>query len=446
MCAIVQRCCALDSQAFRVCEGKGFELMIDTVLEIAKKHKGAPFPARELLPSATTVSTSVTNQAKALRKISVLKLKKILRTRGVCISVDGWTEDYTKTKFVQFIIHYIQDCILKEELITISEFDATKSQTAGAVRDFVFKTLADICISEEECADVTYITDAAATMITAFRVPNRTILERVSCACHMLNTCLQNSVNRKPNSQFKLSDERVPISTLIQSCKSLVTYCKQAYLSRRLSVAPVQAVETRWNSNLDMLVSIMRLYPELKDILQGRDERNRLPGPVDFLRAVVELLRPFKTATLALESSSMPTIHLVVPFFIKIRTHVSQPISEEFRYLLQYSALVAYQKQLKKVCDAKLVVDELHKAAVFLNPAMKGLLMYPTAEQSAIINGVQKMCGTTSFSFSSEHRSLPFSSVKKIAIAFRSFPFSFSFFWKMWIWFPVYRTVLCSAV
>ncbi|GAU92878.1 hypothetical protein RvY_04902 [Ramazzottius varieornatus] len=81
--------CALNSRAFRVCEGKGFELMIDTVLGIARKHKGAPFPARELLPSAATVSTSVTNQAKALRTISVPKLKKILTTRGVYISLDG---------------------------------------------------------------------------------------------------------------------------------------------------------------------------------------------------------------------------------------------------------------------------------------------------------------------------------------------------------------------
>ncbi|GAU90429.1 hypothetical protein RvY_02846-2 [Ramazzottius varieornatus] len=63
------------------------------------------------------------------------------------------------------------------------------------------------------------------------------------------------------------------------------------------------------------------------------------------------------------------------------------PVTDQLPYL---------QKQLKKVCDAKLVVDELHKAAVFFNPAMKGPLMYPTAEQNAIISGVRKMCGTTS--------------------------------------------------
>ncbi|GAU92879.1 hypothetical protein RvY_04903 [Ramazzottius varieornatus] len=139
------------------------------------------------------------------------------------------------------------------------------------------------------------------------------------------------------------------------------------------------AVERRWNSNLDMLDSIIRL----EEILQERDETNRLPGPVDFLRTVAKLLRPFKTATLALViEHSYDTPGRT----IKIRAHVSQPISEEFRDLPQYSALVASQKQLKKVCDVKLVDGELHKAAVFLNPAMKGLLMYPTAEQSAIIN------------------------------------------------------------
>lgn len=280
--------------------------------------------------------------------------------------------------------------------------------------------LADLSISEAECADVTFITDAAANMVAAFRVSNRTVMKRITCACHMLNTCLQNAVNRKPNSHFRLDDEGVPILHLIQSCKALVTYCKQTYISGRLSIAPVQAVETRWNSNLDMLDSIIRLYPEFENVLQERNERNRLPGPVDFLRAVAELLRPFKQATLALESSSSPTIHLVVPYFIKIRTHVSQPISEEYRDLPQYGALVAYQvssnsglsalyifkiiyklfsalqKQLKKVCDAKLVVDELHKAAVFLNPAMKDLLMYPPAEQATIVKYVRERCGTTS--------------------------------------------------
>ncbi|GAU90498.1 hypothetical protein RvY_02904 [Ramazzottius varieornatus] len=74
--------------------------------------------------------------------------------------------------------------------------------------------LDDLSISEAKCADVTFITDAAATMVAAFRVPNRTVMKCITCACHVLNTCLQNAANQKPNSQFKLDDEGPPIFTL----------------------------------------------------------------------------------------------------------------------------------------------------------------------------------------------------------------------------------------
>ena len=200
-------------------------------------------------------------------------------------------------------------------------------------------------MKEEDCKK-TFVTDAAANMIAAFRLPNRAPLKRINCACHMLNTCLVNAVNRRENSKFRLTDVGLPVLKMIQDCRALVTHCKQRYLHRRLSVAPVQAVDTRWNSNVDMLESIIRLYPELEVILQERNEGLRLPSPVEFLQAVAGLLRPFKRVTLALSAASTPTLYLVVSHFMELQEHVKQLIANEYQDLPQYAALVAYQVKI----------------------------------------------------------------------------------------------------
>ena len=117
----------MDSRAFRECEGDGFQLVINTAMNIARKHKGALFKASELLPSAVTVSAHVTKQADSLRKVTIPKIKEILTTVGGCICLDGWSEDYTKTKYIGYTVHYIRDGVLEEELLSISEYDEQKS-------------------------------------------------------------------------------------------------------------------------------------------------------------------------------------------------------------------------------------------------------------------------------------------------------------------------------
>ena len=135
------------------------------------------------------------------------------------------------------------------------------------IRDFISQKLSEFSVTEEDVKNVTFVTDSAANMIKAFNMSSRPKLDRISCACHMLNTCFQNFVKQNKKSEFLLPKEAEPVLKLLKECKLLITYLKQAYLYRRLSVAPVQACETRWNSNIDMLDSIIRLYPELETIL-----------------------------------------------------------------------------------------------------------------------------------------------------------------------------------
>ena len=61
----------------------------------------------------------------------------------------------------------------------------------------------------------------------------------------MLNTCFQNFVNQNKKSESLLPKEVEPVLKLFKECKLLISYLKQAYLYRHLSVVPVQACETR---------------------------------------------------------------------------------------------------------------------------------------------------------------------------------------------------------
>ena len=206
-------------------------------------------------------------------------------------------------------------------------------------------------MEEEDCKALTFVTDGAANMIKAFSLAGQIKLDRINCACHLLNTCFQNFFNPNVNSGFCCPKEAEPILKLFTECRALITYLKHAYLYRRLSVAPVQACTTRWNSNIDMLDSIVRLYPELEVILREKDIPEKLPSPVEYIQAVDDFLRPLKTTTKALEGSKVPAIHLVVPHFLTVKEHLNSPLPVEHQNLVYYNTLRVFQVDNLSFCE-----------------------------------------------------------------------------------------------
>ena len=156
---------------------------------------------------------------------------------------------------------------------------------------------------------------------------------------------------------FAAPKEADLILKLFTECRAHVTYLKHAYLYRRLSVALVQACTTRWNSNIDMLDSIVRLYPELEVFPSEKDVRKRLPGPVESIQAVADFLRPLKTATKALEGSKVSATHLVVPHSLTVSEHLNSPLLVEQRNLAQYNALKVFQVGNLSSCENIYRVD-----------------------------------------------------------------------------------------
>ncbi|KAF4028534.1 hypothetical protein GN244_ATG19803 [Phytophthora infestans] len=116
----------------------------------------------------------------------------------------------------------------------------------------------------------------------------------IACADHKIATVLTtvlcktteviNGVRSKPFYKFR---ERVPeVFNLIDACKELVRYIKQADLQAELSKTLKQENVTRWGSNYRKLSSVFEMYDELA-AAKVRDESFLLER-----HRLTELLKP----------------------------------------------------------------------------------------------------------------------------------------------------------
>ncbi|OWA52908.1 putative Transposable element Hobo transposase [Hypsibius exemplaris] len=230
---------------------------------------------------------------------------------------DMWSEDYNKTAFLSLTYHSATAGKLWKQLLYCAEYDCSKKKSGLDIRNFLFDRLQSFAISEQQCEDVVFVTDAGANMVKAFNPldkdnAGRPRIERITYAGHKLNTALTNCFNTKSKSDFCVPPAAMPMVKLVEDCKKLVSHCKQAYIARVLSKKLIAACPTRWNTNLDMVDSIRENFSELEVVLRARDEANFLPFNKELLDDFAQLLQPFQTATLLLSADKKSTLHLVV--------------------------------------------------------------------------------------------------------------------------------------
>ncbi|OQV17353.1 hypothetical protein BV898_08602 [Hypsibius exemplaris] len=129
--------------------------------------------------------------------------------------------------------------------------------------------------------------------------------------------------------------------------------------------------------------SIRDIYTEVECVLRTRNELEFLPAGKELLDEFARFLKPFKDATLALSADKTPTLHLVALHYFSIIQHVNN-----FESTVS-PALTVLCIHAKKVVTAKLVLDDIHKVAVFLNPATRHLPTFTELEKPAIISLVR---------------------------------------------------------
>jgi len=256
-----------------------------------------------------------------------------------------------------------------ERIIATREFDPELRHTGVNIMQAVTSILADFSI---DLSKVVFVTDRGANILAAMKD-----FKHISCSDHMLNTVL--------TILFDSLDGCPRIKALVTGSKELVRYFKKAGLMRHLKTSLKQEVSTRCNTMFYLLESVLKNYDEVQHILTTRNEGYRMAA-VDkaLLELVVAFLEVFKAASLDLEATARPTLHLPLPWFYKIQQHCKFEESSD-------DEMDTLKKKAMELLSCKFRLEPLHHVATALNPKMKSMKMLPVCERDTVLETLRSM-------------------------------------------------------
>ena len=153
-------------------------------------------------------------------------------------------------------------------------------------------------------------------------------VEHLRCAAHVLNLVVGEALKKKKD----LKIFRNLAATTRNSTKLLATLEELSLVFKEKFVRPIMDVETRWNSTFDMgnvllalRKSVTALQQDYASSLDTRIEESNW----EELQFLVDLLSPFKDATVILSGSSYITVPTINSIFAELGVHL---LSEKYNF------------------------------------------------------------------------------------------------------------------
>jgi hypothetical protein len=222
--------CCKDLKPFNTFESDSFINLSQKLVNLGANY--GRFDVKSVLPSHKYVSNEVNDVYENL--MSKLK-NKIKNITYFGITTDHWTHNNSSKNYLTITLQYIKSYEIKCRVIaTIS----VKNKTSEATKQKVFEILGKFCQKYEPV----FVTDNA--LKCAFKE-----YEWIPCSGHNMNLVLKHTFD-------ELKKEENSISSLIETSKELVRYGKKSGINNQLNTTLKQAIETRFDSVVDMLMSI----------------------------------------------------------------------------------------------------------------------------------------------------------------------------------------------
>ena len=264
------------------------------------------------------------------------KIKDLLNSaKDVAVTVDIWTSRDMRS-YMGLTSHFILDYTLHSAMLSCTRFRG--SHTGESIRDQYDEILSVFSISNKVCATVT---DNAANMTRAFvtlpglemsqtdddyadLTPNESIEtdpelqqclpEHYRCFSHTLQLVVRDGLK-----------DAGQMGKVLNKVSKLVSYVHHSTVAAEILEADLRLEvgnATRWNSQLRMIRSLLRIDSDTLDKLDCQHKLNIYE--MNIMRELCEILSPFETATDMTQGENHVTASLVVPCVRGLRAEVAE--------------------------------------------------------------------------------------------------------------------------
>jgi len=137
---------------------------------------------------------------------------------------------------------------------------------------------------------------------------------RLPCNAHLIATVLRNTFdfNKEQKKSFLFQNAK-EVYLCIEACKRIVVYIKRSGRNLKLARTVKLMCDTRWNTLVNMLESVLASLPEILDLLIKNNETSKLEGwNAEIATELVNFLVPFRTVSVELQAKKTPTINVVL--------------------------------------------------------------------------------------------------------------------------------------
>ncbi|CAF3417660.1 unnamed protein product [Rotaria socialis] len=361
--------CAYDLRSFETVNGQGFELLCQSLLDIAHKHPHR-IQAKSIISDPTTISRKVQKLAEENRSELINRLLfDLKKIKLFGITTDFWKNKYSSESYLTLTLHYNKGGVMNNFVLKTVLFSDAK--TGENTKRMIWNILKSYDINPDSY-EIIYITDNGSNLISALNGE-----AHIRCICHCINLVVSQSIEACPS-----------IDLIVAQCRDLVCHFKRCELQSKLSSTLKQDICTRWNSTYDTIWSIYLNYDDVQEILLNRNEEKYLSGIDRYLiKDITDLLSVFKICSEKLSADDNPTLHAVLPWFVKLKK-TCEPRSTDKLYVIQL------KKALLEKLDEKIWITDIHYIATFLHPETKSLPTLSHSERNKVVQSVKKMLKT----------------------------------------------------
>lgn len=270
--------------------------------------------------------------------------------------------------------HYIdRQFVLHCRTMRVMPLQVMEKHTAEFILSAVLTILDDFKLTKFDRYSV--VSDSGSNMIYGNGL--RKVFKMLRCVDHRLSTCIKR-VFSKAKSHKHQSEIRTymfckfssQVYELIDAAKKLVADFNRSGDNSALKSSLKGYCETRWNGLYCMLLSILDEFETVGNICIMKNKSALLNG-IDrtMLEHLVQFLKPFHDAIIKFEAGNKPTLHLVCKEYFKLIDFHLQPDEDD-------SLTIRSLKEIMlDVVRDKIILDDFHKTASFLDPRQKNKLL-----------------------------------------------------------------------